>query len=153
MGSGTSPRPSSSSTTISSVYPRPAPPCAARELQLVVGEAVALPAERLRPGDADGEVAAALVQLGTVIFEDRCLGARRMARLHPGARAGERPVEARLVHLELGDLVAHDRLADAAVVGWQIAAGRRQPARGGVAPPAGGGRHVAPGTQPHPRAA
>ena len=85
--------------------PRERSQCA-RERELVVVEAGALPAEPLRARDPHHELVAALVQLGAVDLEDRALGPGPVARLRGVAAALHGEVERALVHLELRDLVA-----------------------------------------------
>src|SRR5205823_8940233 len=94
----------------------------ARRAQLLVVEARALPAERLGPEHVERERAATLVQLGAVVLEDRRLRARRAAGLRAVARASERQIEARLVHLDLRDVVAYERIGDPAVLLAEVAA-------------------------------
>src|SRR5215468_2894418 len=94
----------------------------ARELELLAAEPIAFPAEPLRPEDRDLELAPAFVQLRAVVLEDRGFRTRCVARLGGVARAGERPVEAALVHLVLCETIAHDRVGDAAVALADVAA-------------------------------
>src|SRR5207237_9077461 len=88
----------------------------ARRAQLLVVEPRALPAERLWAEHVERERAAALVQLGAVVLEDGRLRPRRAAGLGALACAREREVEARLVHLDLRDVVADERVGDTAVL-------------------------------------
>src|SRR5690606_17085546 len=78
----------------------------AGEVQLALVEAGALPAERLRAGDRDRDLHAALVQLGAVDLEHRALGAGRVAGAGGVAGALGREHEGARIHLDLRDAVA-----------------------------------------------
>src|SRR5260221_717490 len=70
----------------------------------------ALPAERSLSEQCDEELLASLIQLGAIHLEKRGLGARPRSTCRAVAASLHGELEARLIHEELGEPIAQDRI-------------------------------------------